>query len=242
MAVYLYHFNRAYRTETGREIRHYAGYTSKTEPKHRFNQHIKGYGSPLVAAVCMAGIKVRIVRIWPDEGPEFEQKLKAAHNLRRFCPTCYPRLLREQRRKYQVKKRGKQTKVMKTTRKPVFTPDVVGPTPQALAKADRERRLEEAREEKRRRHPCEACESGVTPKWCFNGHTEWYFSGNAIWPSRVCKRCHSRLETVRQYAAEDPDRDLDLLERFIRNQFACPLDLVVELLEKETRDENQPFS
>jgi hypothetical protein len=228
VAVYLYHFSRPYVTNTGRLIYHYCGYTRHTnDPRRRLRQHVSGYGNPFVAAVVMAGIKVRIVKVW-DEGGEFETRLKKQHNLRRCCPICHPRLLKEQRHKYQLKKRqqnhsGKQETAVLKPRKTRRMPDVVGPTPQALAKAARERRLEEIRQEELLRHPCEAC------------------GRYAKWPSRVCNRCSSGLTLVRQYDAEDPYRHPDLLERLIRNEFSCPLELVLDLLEKETRDENALF-
>lgn len=79
--VYLIHFERPYH-----HARHYLGWTKDVD--RRFEEHTKGQGSPLVKAVVDAGIRVSVVKTWPDKTRNFERRLKKLKNTPRLCPVC----------------------------------------------------------------------------------------------------------------------------------------------------------
>jgi len=78
--LYLLHFDPRYR-----HAGHYLGYTEDV-PK-RFGMHLKGRGSPLVAAAVRNGSKVLLVRVWNGDG-NAERELKRYGSRARLCPVC----------------------------------------------------------------------------------------------------------------------------------------------------------
>lgn len=79
--VYLIHFSKKFG-----HARHYLGYTN--DLKSRLHHHRNGTGSKLLKAVSAAGINWRIIRIWENEGVDFEQKIKRCGNSTKYCPIC----------------------------------------------------------------------------------------------------------------------------------------------------------
>lgn len=83
--VYLYHFSGKVSDHAG----HYLGCSKNIEERDK--AHRSGQGVPLIPAALQAGYAVTIVRIWPDQGFEFEQHLKQHYkNNRLLCPICNP--------------------------------------------------------------------------------------------------------------------------------------------------------
>jgi hypothetical protein len=84
--LYLLHFDPRYR-----HAGHYLGYTANLVK--RFGLHLKGRGSPLVAAAVRSGSKVTLVRIWAGDG-NAEQEFKRCGSRARLCPLCNPNAAR----------------------------------------------------------------------------------------------------------------------------------------------------
>jgi hypothetical protein len=84
--LYLLHFSPRYR-----HAGHYLGYTE--DLMHRFGLHLRGNGSPLVAAAVRSGSKVVLVRLWTGDG-NAEQELKRNGSRARLCPICNPKAAR----------------------------------------------------------------------------------------------------------------------------------------------------
>lgn len=80
--VYLIHFATPYK-----RVRHYIGFTPN-DLESRMKKHRNGTGSRLMRAVTNAGIEWSVVRVWQDEGRQFERKLKNQKQSSRFCPAC----------------------------------------------------------------------------------------------------------------------------------------------------------
>jgi predicted GIY-YIG superfamily endonuclease len=82
--LYLLHFDPRFR-----HAGHYLGYTQ--DLPQRFSLHLRGRGSPLVAAAVQSGCKIRLVRIWEEDG-NAEQEIKRVIGSRaRLCPICNPK-------------------------------------------------------------------------------------------------------------------------------------------------------
>ena len=84
--LYLLHFLPRYR-----HAGHYLGYSQ--DVIQRFGLHLKGRGSPLVAAAVRNGSKIVLVRIWSGDG-NAEQEIKRSGSRARLCPICNPNALR----------------------------------------------------------------------------------------------------------------------------------------------------
>lgn len=85
--LYLLHFSRPLS-----HARHYLGWTRRTA-RERVKDHRSGKGSPLVKAVLVAGIEIRLVRTWQGDR-RLEREFKNRKNLGRLCPLCSGRLTR----------------------------------------------------------------------------------------------------------------------------------------------------
>jgi predicted GIY-YIG superfamily endonuclease len=82
--LYLLHFNPRYR-----HAGHYLGYSE--DVPQRFALHLRGRGSPLVAAAVDSGCQIVLVRIWNEDG-NAEQEIKRVVGSRaRLCPICNPK-------------------------------------------------------------------------------------------------------------------------------------------------------
>lgn len=86
-SVYLLHFEPGLRVTANRVARHYLGF-AEGDVHARVAQHLRGQGSPLVAAVLAAGGAVTLERVWIDADRRFERRLKARHETPRLCPRC----------------------------------------------------------------------------------------------------------------------------------------------------------
>jgi predicted GIY-YIG superfamily endonuclease len=80
VVVYLIHFQIPYR-----RARHYMGVTS--DLAQRLEDHRRGAGSALMAAVTKAGIEWEVVRTWPGDR-KLERRMKRWKNSPRLCPVC----------------------------------------------------------------------------------------------------------------------------------------------------------
>jgi hypothetical protein len=80
--VYLLHFSRPYY-----HARHYVGFSRRVEV--RIREHRRGRGSPLVEAVCNAGIEIFVARTWNHVTVVFERRLHLAGRGTKYgCPIC----------------------------------------------------------------------------------------------------------------------------------------------------------
>lgn len=82
--IYLIHFDRPFK-----HARHYIGWSSNT-PK-RFEAHIAGRGSKLLAAVAAAGIGFNVVRVWGGTRSDERRLHRRKNTPRDLCPTCSTR-------------------------------------------------------------------------------------------------------------------------------------------------------
>ncbi len=82
--VYLIHFERPYY-----HAQHYLG--STRDLARRVEQHRSGAGSPLLAAVTLAGIPWQVVRTWRNAGRIGERDFKRLHCNPSLCPVCCKR-------------------------------------------------------------------------------------------------------------------------------------------------------
>jgi hypothetical protein len=78
--VYLLHFSRPYW-----HARHYVGFSTRLEA--RIREHLRGRGSPLIAAALQSGIEIFIARRWENVTRAFERRIHHLHG-RRGCPIC----------------------------------------------------------------------------------------------------------------------------------------------------------
>jgi hypothetical protein len=91
MSVYLLHFERPLHHAS-----HYCGYVedgpegAAASVERRLSRHLRGGGSPLVAAVHRAGISVEVARVWPGASRGDERRLKRRKGAPRLCPICNP--------------------------------------------------------------------------------------------------------------------------------------------------------
>jgi predicted GIY-YIG superfamily endonuclease len=77
---YLLHFDRPiYRAQ------HYLGWATNIE--RRVGQHRRSRGARLVAQALAAGIRVDLVRIWPEVDKAKERSLKRS-GPKAYCPKC----------------------------------------------------------------------------------------------------------------------------------------------------------
>lgn len=80
--LYLFHFDEPYK-----HARHYLGWTQ--QPEVRFEAHLCGNGSRLVAAVVNAGIGITVARTWKDKTRNDERRIKKRRQpLAIYCPVC----------------------------------------------------------------------------------------------------------------------------------------------------------
>lgn len=84
-SVYLIHFTTPYC-----HARHYLGYTSKTSPDERLNEHLNARfkGNALVYRAYAEGHDPRLAHVWVGVERDMERKLKRQKNISRFCPLC----------------------------------------------------------------------------------------------------------------------------------------------------------
>ena len=78
--VYLLHFEPAYR-----HARHYCGWSFT--PAIRYERHLNGNGSPLIAAAVAARCRI-VVATQFDGTRTDERRLKRDGHMRRWCPIC----------------------------------------------------------------------------------------------------------------------------------------------------------
>lgn len=79
--VYLIHFDSPLH-----HAKHYLGWTKNLDA--RLEEHRKGNGSKLLAALRRAGISWRLVRTWDNVDRHFERKLKKRKKATQFCSAC----------------------------------------------------------------------------------------------------------------------------------------------------------
>lgn len=77
-------------------MRHYIGWSSC--PRRRLYHHRRGTGAHVLKFVVAAGIKLRIVRQWPEATRLFERYLKMRREAAYFCPRCRAAKMRRRRR------------------------------------------------------------------------------------------------------------------------------------------------
>ncbi len=97
-SVYLLHFNISPEAviDPSREdainpfhARHYLGYSQKSNPQARIEQHYQATsGVKLIDAIHAKGITFTVARIWDNVDRNFERKLKNQGGLSRHCPIC----------------------------------------------------------------------------------------------------------------------------------------------------------
>ena len=86
-SVYLLHFEPGLPVTGNRVARHYLGF-AESDVDARVARHLRGQGSPLVAAVMAAGGRVTLERVWAGVDRGFERRLKRRHETPRLCPRC----------------------------------------------------------------------------------------------------------------------------------------------------------
>lgn len=79
--VYLLHFSEPYH-----HAQHYLGWA--VDVGARVDEHLRGLGSPLVAAAVASGAHVEMVRTWANVDRHFERRLKNQGSHKRKCPIC----------------------------------------------------------------------------------------------------------------------------------------------------------
>lgn len=87
--LYLLHFSEPYY-----HARHYLGWVHgrRGGVAWRLARHLRGDGSPLVAAAVRAGLRVELALIWPGTRGD-ERALKRRSRLAAHCPLCQAELL-----------------------------------------------------------------------------------------------------------------------------------------------------
>lgn len=94
MAVYLLHFDRAYR-----HAKHYIGYAADVPTMHRrIDEHYEatagdGKHHRLMQVIRDSGISFTLARVWP-EGTRDDEKKKKRRGHSRLCPICREALLK----------------------------------------------------------------------------------------------------------------------------------------------------
>ncbi len=68
--------------------RHYIGFCEFGNLERRLEQHRKGNGSRIMAAVEAAGIGWELAETWENVDRNFERRLKRRNGAARFCPIC----------------------------------------------------------------------------------------------------------------------------------------------------------
>lgn len=70
---------------------HYIGFTGRQSLKSRLEEHVRGEGSRLVAAMVGRGIMFELARTWEGDRKR-ERQLKIQGGASRLCPLCKPGL------------------------------------------------------------------------------------------------------------------------------------------------------
>jgi len=86
--VYLIHFERPYRAQTGHcrhEVKHYLGWT--TDLSARMSEHKAGRGARLMEVITAEGIAWHVARTWEGDR-HLERRLKNRKKSRCLCPVC----------------------------------------------------------------------------------------------------------------------------------------------------------
>ena len=65
---------------------HYLGYASNVA--RRYERHMAGNGSRMLAAAIQQRIDFDVVRVWKDGNKAKEKELKRGHNSKVYCPLC----------------------------------------------------------------------------------------------------------------------------------------------------------
>jgi hypothetical protein len=86
-SVYLLHFEPGLPVTANRVARHYLGFAER-DVEARVALHLRRRGSPLVAAVLVAGGRVTLERVWTGVDRGFQRRLKRRHETPRLCPRC----------------------------------------------------------------------------------------------------------------------------------------------------------
>lgn len=83
--IYLLHFDKPYK-----HARHYLGFVKGSgieAMRKRLKKHDEGNGARLLQVITQAGIKYRVVRIWPD-GTRTQERSMKCRGKGRMCPIC----------------------------------------------------------------------------------------------------------------------------------------------------------
>lgn len=88
MPVYLIHF-----TEKLAHAGHYVGF-AENDVAARFEDHLKGRGSRILAHLNQIGKTYMLVRIWSSGDRKLERRLKNRKDAPKLCPVCSPDALR----------------------------------------------------------------------------------------------------------------------------------------------------
>jgi hypothetical protein len=83
--VYLLCFSEPVGTER-HSVRHYAGF-AESDVDARLAQHRSGRGARLTQVAVERGVKLTLVRVWPEGDRKFERSLKDG-SLTELCPNC----------------------------------------------------------------------------------------------------------------------------------------------------------
>lgn len=88
ITTYLIHFNKPIGNPDNprAQAQHYLG--STTNLKGRLYHHRHNNGSRIMAKVCQAGIKWKVVKTWESDSRNMEIQLKRRKNNRKLCPIC----------------------------------------------------------------------------------------------------------------------------------------------------------
>ena len=85
--VYIICFDRPYKSESGRTVRHYVGFA--TDLNKRIAHHKANTGAKLIRALNLAGIDWKVVRVFKNVSREIERKIKNYKKTDAFCPNCF---------------------------------------------------------------------------------------------------------------------------------------------------------
>jgi predicted GIY-YIG superfamily endonuclease len=85
--IYLIHFDEPIgnRANARGQAQHYIGYA--LDLAERLQEHARGDGARIMAAVVSYGISWKVVRTWKGSRKE-ERKLKNCKQARKICPIC----------------------------------------------------------------------------------------------------------------------------------------------------------
>lgn len=95
--VYLIHLDEPYK-----HSQHYIGWAANIRDRVKVHETSGHHASPFLRAVNKAGIKWRVVRVWPNQTRTFERRLKNSKSPGVHCPVCASKY--RQKRKEQMKK------------------------------------------------------------------------------------------------------------------------------------------